>query len=73
MKWLLIVAGMLIELDAWAKDFPSKRAYPVKPAYPEELRRAGLTGEARLRLADNSAQVQIASWACLTPVQRSEF
>lgn len=54
MKWLLIVAGMLMVLDARADGPEPTLVYQVTPEYPKEMRRTGQTGEVRVRLIINA-------------------
>lgn len=54
MKWLLIVAGMLMVLDARAQGLEPEFVHQVKPEYPKEMQRAGLTGEVRVQFMVNA-------------------
>lgn len=54
MKWLVIAAGMLMALDAQAVSLEPALVYQVKPEYPKEMQRAGLTGEVRVQFIVNA-------------------
>lgn len=44
---------LLVALNTWAADWYPAVLYMVKPEYPEELRRQGLEGEVRVKVAVN--------------------
>lgn len=55
MKYAILVVLLFVALSVWAHHPPPVMEYQLEPEYPQEMQRAGLSGEVRVRFMVNEA------------------